>query len=49
MDSIIIQKTRVSSVSEHADLWVYRFDDRLLYKVMNDAGFAVDSMLKLKN
>ncbi len=48
MDSIIIQKVRVSFLIEHVDLWVYRFSDGFSYKIMSDAGFAIDSMLKLK-
>lgn len=49
MDSIIIQKVRVSFLIEHSDLWVYRFSDGFSYKIMSDAGFAVDSMLRLEN
>lgn len=49
MDSIIIQKTRIYSSNEYADLWVYRFVDGFSYKIMSDAGFAIDSLIKLEN
>ncbi len=49
MDAMIIQKVRVSLLTEYVDLWVYRFSDGSSYKIMSNAGFAIDSMLKLKN